>query len=175
MTNTRILRAAATRLIFCCLAPLAASHAFAAANPGKMTRYELPGYTLVAVDNPQLRRDMAKLPRLKRALEKSLGIDVKPTGIPTYFYVVSGSIWDRYLEPTTGIPSEFVPTRFANYVIANNTQINRQELFHEHTHLYLYNQMPGVYPLWFDEGLAVMMARAMFTGTKRRDLSRQAQ
>ena len=64
-----------------------------------MTRYELPGYTLVAVDNPQLRRDMTKLPRLKRALEKSMGIDVKPTGIPTYFYVVSDSIWDRYLEP----------------------------------------------------------------------------
>jgi hypothetical protein len=163
--NTRMLRAATTRLIFSCLAPLAASPAFATANPGKMTRYELPGYTLVAVDNPQLRRDMAKLPRLKRALEKSLGIDVKPTGIPTYFYVVSDSIWDRYLEPTTGIPSEFVPTRFANYVIANNTQINRLELFHEHTHLYLYSQMPGVYPLWFDEGLAVMMARAMFTGT----------
>jgi hypothetical protein len=135
------------------------------ANPGNMTRYELPGYTMVAVDNGQVRRDMAKLPRLKRALELSLGIDAKPTGIPTYFYVVSNSIWDRYLENSTGIPSEFVPTRFANYVIANNTQINRQTLFHEHTHLYLYNQMPGVYPLWFDEGLAVMMARALYTGS----------
>jgi hypothetical protein len=111
------------------------------ANPGNMTRYELPGYTMVAVDNGQVRRDMAKLPRLKRALELSLGINAKPTGIPTYFYVVSNSIWDRYLENSTGIPSEFVPTRFANYVIANNTQINRQTLFHEHTHLYLYNQM----------------------------------
>ena len=64
------------------------------------------------------------------------------------------------------IPSEFVPTRFANYVLANNAAIDRQKLFHQHTHLYLYNQMPGVYPLWFDEGLAVMMARAQFTGTK---------
>ena len=35
-----------------------------------------------------------------------------------------------------------------------------------HTHLYLYNQMPGVYPLWFDEGLAMMMGRAMYTGTQ---------
>ena len=158
------------RLLLCCVTPFAATQTMAAglfvANPGKMTRYELPGYTLVAVDNAQLRRDMAKLPRLKLALEKSLGIDVKSTGIPTYFYVVSDSVWDRYLEPTTGIPSEFVPTRFANYVIANNTQINRLELFHEHTHLYLYNQMPGVYPLWFDEGLAVMMGRALYTGTK---------
>ena len=169
MNQTRSFRAASLRLVLGCLVTFGGGHAVAAglvANPGKMTRYELPGYTLVAVDNTQLRRDMTKLPRLKRALELSLGIDVKPTGIPTYFYVVSDSVWDRYLEPATGIPSEFVPTRFANYVIANNTQINRTELFHEHTHLYLYNQMPGVYPLWFDEGLAMMMARAQYTGTK---------
>src|SRR4030095_558327 len=131
MTNTALLPTATLRLIVCCLAPLAASQAFAA-SPGKMTRYELPGYTLVAVDNPQLRRDMAKLPRLKRALEKSLGIDVKATGIPTVVYVVSDSILGKSLEPTSGIPSEFVPTRFTNYIIANNTTIDRLELFHEH-------------------------------------------
>ena len=133
-----------------------------------MTRYELPGYTLVAVDNAQLRRDMTKLPRFKRALEISMGIDVKPTGIPTYAYIVSTSIWDRYLESGTGTPSDFVPTRFANYVIANNSGVDRFRLFHEHTHLYLYNQMPGVYPLWFDEGLAVMMTRAQYSGQTAR-------
>ena len=162
---------AARRLAFGFLALLAGGAASAAgvlvANPGKMTRYEVqPGYTLVATDNNQLKRDMTKLPRLKATLEKSLGIPVKSTGIPTYVYVVSDSIWDRYLEPSSGIPSEFVPTRFANYIIANNTTMNRINLFHEHTHLYLYNQMPGVYPVWFDEGLAVMMARAMYTGSK---------
>ena len=162
---------AARRLAFGFLALLAGGAASAAgvlvANPGKMTRYEVqPGYTLVATDNNQLKRDMTKLPRLKATLEKSLGTPVKSTGIPTYVYVVSDSIWDRYLEPSSGIPSEFVPTRFANYIIANNTTINRINLFHEHTHLYLYNQMPGVYPVWFDEGLAVMMARAMYTGSK---------
>jgi hypothetical protein len=109
---------------------------------------------------------MAKLPRLKLALEKTTGIEVRPTGIPTVVYVVSDSVWDRYLEPTSGIHSEFVPTRFTNYIVANNTAVDRVRLFHEHTHLYLYNQMPGVYPLWFDEGLAVMMARAQYTGTK---------
>jgi hypothetical protein len=156
---------------FLLLAVLGAGQAMAAgvfvANPGEMTRYEvLPGYTLIAVDNPQLRRDMVKLPRLKRALETSLGIDVRPTGIPTYVYIVSSSIWDRYLEPNSTLPGEFVPTRFANYIIANNARIDRQKLFHQHTHLYLYNQMPGVYPLWFDEGLAVMMANAQYTGTQ---------
>jgi hypothetical protein len=169
MKIQRVIGAAASRLI-CCATLLVASQATAAglfvANPGKMTRYELPGYTLVAVDNAQLRRDMAKLPRLRTALEKSLGVEVKPTGIPTYYYVVSSSVWDRYLEPAPAIPGEFVPTRFANYVISNNARINRVQLFHEHTHLYLYNQMPGVYPLWFDEGLALMMAHANYTGSK---------
>jgi hypothetical protein len=151
--------------LVCCATLLVAGPAIAT-DPGKMTRYELPGYTVVAVGNSQLLRDMSKLPRLKRALETSLGIEAKPTGIPTYYYVVSSSIWDRYLEPAPGVPGDFVPTRFANYVLANNARVNRQQLFHEHTHLYLYNQMPGVYPLWFDEGLAVMMAHANYTGSK---------
>ena len=85
-----------------------------------MTRYELPGYTLVAVDNQQLRRDLAKLPRLKSALEESTGIKVKATGIPTVVYVVPDSIWDKYLEPAPVLQSEFIPTRFTNYIIANN-------------------------------------------------------
>ena len=166
MKIQRLIGAAASWL-FICTTLLAAGEAFAAGpNPGKMTRYELPGYTLVTTSNGQLLRDMAKLPLLKRALEKSLGIDARPTGIPTYYYVVSSSIWDRYLEPAPGIPGEFVPTRFANYVLSNNARVNREQLFHEHTHLYLYNQMPGVYPLWFDEGLALMMAHANYTGSK---------
>ena len=171
MEHTRKLPGAALRLTLGAIATLAGGIASAAgvlvANTGNMTRYEIqPGYTMVAVDNPQLRRDMTRLPRLKRALEVSLGTDVKPSGIPTYFYVVSNSIWDRYLEPASGIPGEFVATRFANYVIADNARMDRQTLFHDHTHLYVYNQLPGVYPTWFDEGLAVMMANAQFTETQ---------
>jgi hypothetical protein len=70
------------------------------------------------------------------------------------------------MEPSYGIPGEFIPTRFVNYIVANSVRLDRGELFHEHTHLYLYNQMPGVYPLWFDDGLAVFMARAQFTETE---------
>ena len=138
----------------------------AAVNPGKMMRYELPGYTLVAMNNGQLRRDVAKLPRLKQALEEITGLKVKSKGIPTVVYVVSSSIWTKYLEPAPYIASEFVPTRFTNYIIASSTTVDQRGLFHEHTHLYVYNQLPGVYPLWFDEGLAVMMERAQFTGTE---------
>jgi hypothetical protein len=132
-------------------------------HPGDMTRYELPGYTLIAIDNSQLRRDMAKLPKLTRAMELSLGVTRKPTGIPTRVWVVSSSVWDRYLEPSPGIVSEFIPTRFANYIVANGALVNRQMLFHEHAHLFLHTQAPGFMPLWFDEGLAELMERAEFT------------
>ena len=169
MSHIRTLRDSTARLAVTCVMALAAAHAAAegaAVNPGKMTRYELPGYTLVAVDNQQLRRDLTKLPRLKSALEESTGIKVKATGIPTVVYVVPDSIWDKYLEPADVLQSEFIPTRFTNYIVANNARVDRVRLFHDHTHLFLYNQMPGVYPLWFDEGLAVMMALAQFTGSK---------
>jgi len=157
------------RLAGACVLGLLAGQAAgqgATVNPGKMTRYELPGYTLVAVDNQQLRRDLAKLPRLKSALEEATGIKVKATGIPTVVYVVPSSIWDKYLEPAPVLQSEFVPTRFTNYIVASNARVDRVRLFHDHTHLFLHNQMPGVYPVWFDEGLAVMMANAQFTGSK---------
>jgi len=169
MSHIRTLRDCTARLACTCLIALAAPHVAAesaAVNPGKMTRYEVPGYTLIAVDNQQLRRDLTKLPRLKSALEESTGIKVKATGIPTVVYVVSASIWDQYLEPAPVLQSEFIPTRFTNYIVASNARVDRVRLFHDHTHLFLYNQMPGVYPLWFDEGLAVMMAHAQFTGSK---------
>ncbi len=169
MQQIRTMFSARLRLASACVLLLATNQAFAAGpgvNPGQMTRYELPGYTLIAVDNSQLRRDVSRLPRLKHALEESTGIKVKNTGIPTVVYIVSGSIWEKHLEPATVLASEFVPTRFTNYIIASNTSVDQTRLFHEHTHLYVYNQMPGVYPLWFDEGLAVMMARAQFTGTE---------
>ena len=126
MRHIRTLRDCTARLACTCLIALAAPHAAAesaAVNPGKMTRYEVPGYTLIAVDNQQLRRDLTKLPRLKSALEESTGIKVKATGIPTVVYVVSASIWDQYLEPGPVLQSEFIPTRFTNYIVASNANV----------------------------------------------------
>jgi len=173
MTNFRVIRfrGDSARLLLPGAAGRCPAMAAGVANPGNMTRYELPGYTMVAVDNGQCGRDMAKLPRLKRALELSLGIDVKPTGVPTYFYVVSNSIWDRYLENSAGIPSEFVPTRFANYVIANNTRIDRQNLFHEHTHLYLYNRCRCLSTV-VRRGYGRDDGRALYTGPPSRSIPR---
>jgi len=136
--------------------------------PGEMTVYETPDTTLVTIGNWQLRKEIPKLPQLRLTMEHVLHVTEYPTGIPTYTYVVSNSVWHRYLEPSPEIISEFVPTRFANYVIANGAVISRVGLFHEHVHLFLYTQAPGAYPLWFDEGLANLVAQGLFTGDKVR-------
>ncbi len=125
MSHIRTLRDSTARLAVTCVMALAAAQTAAqgaAVNPGKMTRYELPGYTLIAADNQQLRRDLTKLPRLKSALEEATGIKVRATGIPTVVYVVPASIWDKYLEPAPVLQSEFIPTRFTNYIVASNAR-----------------------------------------------------
>jgi hypothetical protein len=133
-------------------------------RPGDMTAYETPAFTLVTIDNLQLRRDLRKLPKLKRAMELAMRTDTLPTSAPTYVYVVSNQVWTRYLRPSDAILGEFVPTRFANYIVADGSQINREGIFHEFVHLYVHSQLDGVYPLWFDEGLAEMFANGKYTG-----------
>jgi hypothetical protein len=134
-------------------------------RPGDMTSYETPEFTLVTIDNLQLRRDLKKLPKLKRAMELALGTEARPTGMPTYVYVVSNQIWAEYLRPSDGIIGEFVPARFANYIVANGAQINRGGVFHEFVHLFVHTQLDGIYPLWFDEGLAEMFSNGEYAGT----------
>lgn len=131
---------------------------------GDMTVYELPTFTLIAADNGQLRRNVPKLAQHRHAMEVALGTTVKSNGIPTVMIAVTHSVWDRHFSPSPSLTSEFVPTRFTNYVVADISQFGRGGLFHEFTHEFLYTQMPGAYPLWFDEGLAGMMARAQYPG-----------
>ena len=133
---------------------------------GDMTEYKMPGYTLVAADNGLLRKSVAMLPRLRRTMERVLNVSDNSAGIPTYIVVVSGGVWDRYLEPSPSIPSEFVPTRFANYILASNTSIGRLNLFHEYSHLFLRTRVTGAFPLWFDEGMAMVMSNAHYSSRK---------
>ena len=121
------------RSLILCLAGAALASAATAADlfgprPGDMTSYETPEFTLVTIDNLQLRRDLRKLPKLKRAMELSLGVDTRPPETPTYVYVVSNQIWVRYLRPSDALNGEFVPTRFANYIVADGSQMSKKQL-----------------------------------------------
>jgi hypothetical protein len=104
---------------------------------------------------------------IDRLLSTLLKKNATPSGTPTYILIVRGAIWERYLRQGSMIASEFVPTRFANYLLLNTGEDRstlRGSVYHEYTHLYLQTQMPGVIPLWFDEGMAEFMSATRFHG-----------
>jgi hypothetical protein len=147
------------------VAAIVATNATFAGEAGKMKVYETPDYTLIAVDTQELRRHMPELPRLVRTMEIALDVKAQPNPVPTYIYVVSNTIWDKYLEPSNVIYSEFVPTRFANYILCNALKFSHKDMFRQYSHLFLRTQMIGAYPLWFDEGLAIVMSRPNYEST----------
>jgi tetratricopeptide (TPR) repeat protein len=85
--------------------------------------------------------------------------------MPTYILIVRGAVWDRYLRPGSMISAEFVPARFANYLLlhtGDDAGPLRQAVYHEYTHFYLNTHLRGVIPLWFDEGMAQFMEATSF-------------
>jgi hypothetical protein len=134
-------------------------------RPGAMKAFETPAFSLAMDDGPHVRRYFANLPRFERALHLAMGTTPQAAGAPTSAYVVSHQVWTRYFQPGEEINSDFFPTRFANYVIFDEAFVSQQGVFHEFTHRFVRTQLDGVYPLWFDEGLAGVFSYAQCTGT----------
>jgi hypothetical protein len=133
------------------------------ADIGKLRAWELPTYTLFAQDGTDPRYLAQRLANTERAVSKLLATPVKPIAVPTYVWLVPRPVWNRYLAPGWAIVSEFVPRRFANYLIINadiGPADVRQAVQHEYTHHFLRTQWGGLYPLWFDEGVAQLMGTA---------------
>lgn len=148
------------------LGALAASAAGANARDdgvGTLRLWELPGYTLIAADRYDPRVIVRRFDDTQRALSKLLATPVKPTRVPTIVWLVPHDAWNRYLAPSRDIVGEFVPRRFANYLLINadiGADRLRKGVQHEYTHLFLRTQWGGLYPLWFDEGLAEILGAA---------------
>ena len=155
---------------FCVALALSAGAAARVPDIDPLRSYETPSYTLIATEKFNAPAFVPLIANFEKLLAKMLATDVRPTGTPTYIYVVRARTWNRYLRPSRDIAGEFVPTRFANYLLLNadvgHTQVHAGVL-HEYTHLFLRTQFGGYYPLWFDEGLAEMMSRTQM----RRDLA----
>src|SRR6185295_4590710 len=104
-----------------------------------------------------------QLANTERALSTLLATPLKDTAVPTYVWLAPRKVWNRYLAPSRAILGEFAPRRFANYLIIN-ADIGRDGLRggvqHEYTHFFLRTQFGGLYPLWFDEGLAEILGSA---------------
>jgi hypothetical protein len=130
--------------------------------------YELPAYTIVTHDEGNARQVPKVAAQIDGVLSKLLNRGALLPSAPTYISFIPDGTWMRYLEPGPGITGEFIPARFANYLVLSNARDDSYVdtgIIHEYTHWFLHTQFAGVQPLWFDEGLAVFMETAEFRGS----------
>ena len=156
------------------VAALAASLCAAAASAAEpelpaFSTYEQPTYTLVTHDPYTASHIPGQAARIDAFLTQQLAAPTHAPNLPTKILVVPREWWLRYFETSDDLSSEFVPARFANYVLlqhsANSHKVS-QALFHEYTHVYLRSQMQRYCPLWFDEGMATLIQFSRFHDTK---------
>ena len=144
-------------------------HRRPAAEPriGKFVSYEVEDFTIITSrSGKQARQFMEDLAKFRVTLEKTLGKRAANIGIPTQILVVSGSEWQKYLQPRQNVAGWFQQGDFANYMVMNGDAEAAEAthiIFHEYTHFFLASQFAGEYPPWFNEGLAELMGFAKFT------------
>ena len=125
--------------------------------------YDLPGYTIITHDDNTASKMVPSIAAVEQVLLNPSSRDIAPTGRPTHVYIVRLGLWRRYLQPADLFSGEFHATRFADYLMAANSGDRaevRRSVMHLFTHRYMHTQYGGVYPLWFDEGLAELMSVA---------------
>lgn len=142
-----------------------------AAEPriGKFVRYETGDFVIVTSrSGTQAREIIQTLVKFRLTLEKLLGRRAARSGIGTHIVLVSTSDWDKYLTPREKIAGFFTRSTFDNYMAMNGDVAGAiHVMLHEYTHFYLSSQFAGEYPPWFNEGLAEVMAYAMFDKDNR--------
>ena len=123
--------------------------------------WTFPAYTVVTHDPEAVGWIARRTPIVDQLLMKLLEIEKRPTTTPTYIHVVRKSLWQDYLQGSDAMTSEFVPTRFANYLLIGAPRDEFSvtgAVAHEYTHHFLHTQLHGGFPLWFDEGLATVVS-----------------
>jgi hypothetical protein len=157
-----------TLLLVCILAAASISRGSMAAEPrlGKFVSYEMEDFTILTSRSAKQARDfMEGLTSFRVTLEKTLARRSAKSGIPTHILVLSGTEWQKYLQPRQSIAGWFQRGRFANYMVMNGDAGPEEAthiIFHEYTHFFLSSQFSGEYPPWFNEGLAELMGFAKF-------------
>jgi hypothetical protein len=148
----------------------ATSSASAAPAIGKLTQYTTPDLIVIR-DGPESR--VAHLERqiaqLERALELFIGY--KPVAnTPLRVFMIDNHLWRYYLQPSEAFYTDFIPHRFANYlVLTEGRRPNHAgEFYFGYTQGWLANRMRGAYPLWFEEGLAALMEGVSFRSNTAR-------
>ncbi len=146
---------------------LYASPAFAGEpRVGKFVKYDAGEFVVVTSrSSSQARRVMEDLVKFRLTLERALGKRATASAFPTTIVISSASDWNNWLQPGRNVAGFFQKARFANYMAMNGDAPIEEALhimFHEYTHYYLASQFSGVYPPWFNEGMAELMGWVKF-------------
>lgn len=127
--------------------------------------WSTPAFEVYSPDASQARVVAEQVAPIERVLSMLLGNEIQPTGATTLIYIAPQAVWHRYLRPSPSIMAEFVPGRFANYIVMDSYLEKlqaRATMKHEYAHCFLRTQYGGEIPLWFDEGVAEISSYAEF-------------
>jgi hypothetical protein len=142
---------------------LAASASGAEPKVHKMRMWTTPSFVVYSHDEARTR----KIVQRAAGIEKLLGMLTRREPLaanPIHVVIVRDSVWKQYLRPSNMIAAEFVPARFASYVLISDWQdFEAQDhlVDHEFTHAFLRRLLPGHIPLWLDEGFAEFIDNSM--------------
>ena len=127
--------------------------------------YDLLTYTLVTHDEYTASHIPGQTARIDAFLTQQLATPVHTPNLPTRVLVLPYKLTHRYFEVRDEVITDFVPARFANYMIlrhSRNSNEIRNQLFHTYTHAFIRSQMKRYYPLWLEEGLATLISFSRF-------------
>jgi hypothetical protein len=127
--------------------------------------YDMLTYTLVTHDEYTASHIPGQTARIDAFLTQQLATPVHTPSLPTRVLVLPYKLTHRYFEVRDEVITDFVPARFANYLIlthSRNSNDIRDRLFHNYTHAFIRSQMRRYYPLWLEEGLATLVSASRF-------------
>jgi hypothetical protein len=122
----------------------------------KMKSWTMPAFTLYSHDEARARKVVERAGAVEKLLTMLMSDQPVPSN-PLHVFLVRDSVWTQYLRPSTMINAEFIPARFASYVLLSDRHSFEsldETVDHEFTHAFLRRYVPGHIPLWFDEGVA---------------------
>jgi hypothetical protein len=131
--------------------------------------YDQLTYTLVTHDKYTASEIPGQTARIDAFLTQQLATPVHTPSLPTTILVIPELLAHRYFEVDDDVLTDFVPARFANFLLlehSRNSNEVRFQLFHQYTHAFMRSQMKRYCPLWLEEGLATVVQFSRFHYTR---------
>jgi hypothetical protein len=148
-------------------AAFAAPGAIAAeARAETLHSFSTPGYTIFAHDEAAAHAVATNLATVEQILGAMFKRELRAPA-QTNVILLSLAEWKHYLRSGLALPEEWVLANGTTYLILRS-DVSRKRLqrgaFHQGAHLFLRRHFDGEFPLWFEEGLALVMQNTLVEG-----------